>query len=173
MKKAALIITFNNFQDQEYFLTKQVLESGGVEVLTFSEQSGVARGSYGGEVKVDGIFEDLDIFEYDAVVFIGGGGASEFIENSVCHKICRNAVGKNKVLSGICIAPAILAKSGVLKGKKATVWTSPMDKSAIKILKEGGAYYTNTDVETDGRIITADGPQSAEKFGKAILNLIK
>ena len=173
MKKAAFIIAFNDFQDQEYFSTKQILEKSGIKVFTFSDQTGVARGSYGGEVKVDGEVDALEVSVYDAIIFIGGGGASRFIEDFVCHKICKEAIEKNKILAAICIAPAILAKSGVLKRKKATVWTNLMDKSAVKILKDGGADYTSVDVEVDGRIVTADGPASAEKFGKAISDLIK
>ncbi|MEM5813391.1 MAG: DJ-1/PfpI family protein [Candidatus Aenigmatarchaeota archaeon] len=35
-------------------------------------------------------------------------------------------------------------------------------------LKKNGARYTGKDVEIDGNIITANGPQAAEKFGKEI-----
>jgi protease I len=61
-----------------------------------------------------------------------------------------------------------LAKAGVLKGKKATVWSSPMDKSPIKILTQNGAIFENLDVVVDGNIITANGPQAAEEFGIVI-----
>lgn len=172
MKKAALIIAFNDFQDQEYFTAKQVLEDGGMETTTFSDSIGMARGVYGGEVKVDKKLYELDVKNFDAVIFIGGGGAFGFIENTVCHQICCDTVKNKKILGAICIAPAILARSGVLKGKRATVWSIPIDKSAIKIFKECGVDYSGGDVEIYGKIITANGPQSAEKFGQAILNSI-
>jgi protease I len=63
------------------------------------------------------------------------------------------------------MAPTILSKAGVLRGKRATVFPSAED---IKIVKDGGAQYTGANVETDGRLITADGPQSAERFAEAI-----
>ncbi len=172
MKKAAIIIAFEYFQDREYFITKQELENKGVKTSTFSSSLGTAIGSYGGEVKVDKKIEELSVDDFDAVVFIGGGGAFEFINDLLCHKICQETVRTGKVLSAICIAPVILAKSGVLKNKKATVWTSPMDKSAVKILKEGGADYTANDVEVDGKIVTGNGPASAEAFGKTIAGLL-
>jgi putative intracellular protease/amidase len=42
------------------------------------------------------------------------------------------------------------------------------DKSTIADLTKGGAQYEKTDVVISGNIITASGPQAAEKFAKAI-----
>jgi len=48
-----------------------------------------------------------------------------------------------------------------------------LDKSAVKMLKEGGATYVAEDVVTDGKLITANGPGAAKKFGEALTNLLK
>ncbi|PIR71487.1 MAG: hypothetical protein COU43_02395, partial [Candidatus Nealsonbacteria bacterium CG10_big_fil_rev_8_21_14_0_10_37_25] len=78
-----------------------------------------------------------------------------------------------KVLASICISPVILAKAGVLKGKKATVWSSPMDKVPVRILEENEAIYQDKSVVADGKIVTANGPAAAEKFAKAIITALK
>ena len=80
---------------------------------------------------------------------------------------------KQKILAAICIAPAILAKAGVLEGKNATVWSSVLDKGPIKILEENGANYVEKDVVVDGNIITANGPQAASEFGRKIVEILK
>lgn len=72
-------------------------------------------------------------------------------------------------MGAICIAPAILAKAGVLKGKKATVWSSLMDKSAVKILEKSGADYLPDSVVADGKVITATGPLAAKEFAEKII----
>jgi len=172
-KKIAMIIAFKDFQDQEYFNTKEVLENQGAEIVNFSASSGKAIGAYGGEVEVAKILDELEVKDFDAVVFIGGPGASNYIDDSKCHRIAKEAILQDKILGAICIAPAILAKAGVLHGKKATVWTSLMDKSAAKILKENGADYQDKDVVVDGKIITANGPAAAKKFGQAIAEVLK
>ncbi len=172
-KKIAMIIAFKDFQDQEYFNTKEVLENSGAEITTLSSSSGRAIGKYGGEVEIDRKIDELKVEDFDAVVFIGGPGAAGYIDDAKCHQIAKETVEKDKVLGAICIAPAILAKAGVLQGKKATVWTSLLDKSAAKILKENGADYRGEDVVADGKIITANGPAAAEKFGQAIVTLLK
>jgi len=168
-----MIIAFKDFQDQEYFNSRQVFESHGAEIVNVSASSGKASGTYGGEVEIDKKLEEVDVKDFDAVVFIGGPGAAGYIDDAKCHQIAKETVEKDKVLGAICIAPAILAKAGVLQGKKATVWTSLLDKSAAKILKENGADYRGEDVVADGKIITANGPAAAEKFGQAIVTLLK
>ena len=68
-------------------------------------------------------------------------------------------------MAAICIAPAILAKAGILFGKKATVHPSGID-----YLREANAICTEADVERDGNIITANGPVAASLFGQAIVD---
>ena len=167
-RRVAMIIAFKDFQDQEYFDTREVLENQGAEITTFSSEAGKAVGKYGGEVEVEKILKELKVEDFVAVVFVGGPGAVDYIEDLKCHQVAKDAVSQNKVLGAICIAPAILAKAGVLQQKKATVWTSPLDKSAAKILKENGADYQDEDVVVDGKIVTANGPAAAKKFGEAI-----
>jgi len=172
-KKIAIIIAFNNFRDEEYFIPKQVLEMGGNKVITVSSQLGKAIGSYGGEVTVDMVLEDIEAKKFDAIIFAGGSGALTYLENETCWNIAKNALSNNKVLGAICIGPAILAKAGVLSGKKATAWSSPMDKSAVKILKQGKAIYDKGPVTQDGNIITANGPEASRKFGEVIANVLE
>ncbi len=171
-KKAAIIIAFRDFQDKEYFGTKEVLERAGIKTTTVSTKKETAIGAYGGEVEVDLTLDEINAADYDAVVFIGGGGALKYLDNEICYKIARETMKVGKILGAICISPVILAKAGVLAGKRATVWSSPLDKGPIKILKENKAEYIDKDVVVDGKIITSNGPSSARKFGENIVKLL-
>ena len=95
------------------------------------------------------------------------------LENQEFHGLAQGFFKTGKILAAICIAPALLAKAGVLQDKKATVWSGPMDKSPVNILKEGGAIYQNEDVVVDNNIITANGPEAAAKFGEALVRALK
>jgi len=169
MKKVAIIIAFKNFQDKEYFETKNVLEKAGIKVTTVSTDRGMAVGVYGGEAQVDEILSEVSVGEFDGIIFIGGPGALKFLDNDISYKIIKEAVEAKKILAAICISPLILAKAGVLKNKKATVWSSPLDRKPIKILKENGAEYLKEDVVVDGELITANGPAAAHEFGEKVL----
>lgn len=171
-KKIAIIIAFRDFRDEEYFLPKEIFEKAGAEIKTVSTQLGIARGADGGEVKIDLKIDDLKVADFDALVFIGGPGMVKNVNSEIHQKIAKETISAGKVLGAICIAPAILAKAGVLSGKKATVWSSPLDKSAIKILQEGGANFQEEPVVVDQNIITGNGPLAAKEFAEKIIEAL-
>jgi len=167
-----MIIAFRDFRDEEYFVPKEILESAGAEIKTASNRIGTAIGSDGGEVKVDFLVSEINPAEFDDIVFIGGSGCLENLDNESSYQVAKATVLQGKVLASICISPVILAKARVLKGKKATVWSSALDKSAIEILEENEAIYQAESVVQDGKIITASGPNAAKGFGEAIVEAL-
>jgi len=167
-KKIAMILAFRDFRDAEYFVPREILEKAGAEIKTASTQRETAIGADGGEVEVDFLVSEIKPADFDAVVFIGGPGALKYLDNEDSYKLIRETVSQEKILASICISPVILAKAGVLEGKRATVWSSVMDKSAIKILEQNKAIYEDKPVVVDGKIITANGPAAAEEFGEKI-----
>jgi len=171
-KKIVIITAFRDFRDEEYFVPKEILEEAGSEVKTASNQKGTAIGADGGEVEVDLLVSEINPVDFDAVVFIGGPGCLTNLDNEDSYKVAQKTVSQNKVLASICVSPVILAKAGVLEGKKVTVWSSPLDKSPIKILEDNGAIFENKPVVIDGKIITGNGPDAAEEFGEKIKELL-
>jgi len=167
MKKVVMIISKNNFRDEEYFQPKQILTKAKVEVVTASSSTGTAKGMLGATQNVDITIDEIDAKNYDAVIFVGGNGASEYFDNLQAHKIARDTISGKKFLGAICIAPVTLAKAGVLKNKKATVFLSEIDE-----IKKYGGNYTGKNVEVDGKIVTAAGPKAAKQFGEKILELL-
>ena len=171
-KKAAMIIAFKDFRDEEYFVPKEILEKAGAEVKTASNKIGTAIGADGGEVKVDLLVSEINPTDFYAIIFIGGPGCLKNLDDESSYRVAQETVSQNKVLASICISPVILAKAGVLEGKKATVWSSVMDRSPIKILQNNGAIYEDKRVVVEGKIITGNGPGAAEEFGRAIVEAL-
>jgi len=162
-----MIIAHQNFRDEELLKPREILQQAGAEIIIASSSLAPARGALGATVKPDLLLKDVNPADYAAVVFVGGPGAKEYWEDQKAHEIARLALDKDRILAAICIAPVTLANAGVLKGKKATVWPSEAPR-----LKAAGAIYTAQHVETDGPIITADGPESAAQFGRALLKAL-
>ena len=161
--KALLIIAPQNFRDEEYFHTKEELEKAGVETVTASRSTETAMGMMGGTARPDISLGEVDVNDYDAILFIGGNGSSVYFNNPAALDIAKKADAAGKIVGAICIAPSILANAGLLKNKRATSY--PSEESN---LRAKGADYTGEDLTVDGRIITADGPSSARDFGRAI-----
>ncbi|MDD5145863.1 MAG: DJ-1/PfpI family protein [Candidatus Pacebacteria bacterium] len=168
-KKITIILAFRDFRDEEYFIPKEIFVASGIDVKTVSNKSGIAIGADGGEAKVDFLVSEINPADFDAIVFIGGPGCLQNLDNEDSYKLIKEAVLQNKILAALCISPLILANAGVLKGKKATVWNSAMDKSAIKILEQNGAIFQDASVVIDEKIITGNGPDASEVFAKKII----
>lgn len=165
-----MIISSKDFRDEEYFIPKDIFIKAGFEVKTASNKLGVAIGVNGGDTFVDMLVSKVEVDNFNSIVFIGGPGALKNLDNADSYTLIKKTIDANKILGSICISPIILAKVGILENKKATVWSSPMDKTAIKILKENGSIYTDESVVIDGNIITADGPSSARLFAETIID---
>ena len=168
-KKVLLIIAPENFRDEEYFYTKEELENKGIEVVTASLSRGMKKGMFGGEAIADISLDKIKIGEYGAVAFIGGSGAAIYINNPITDKIAKDTYKKGKIICAICIAPLILASSGILDRKRATVWEST---DTMRIFGEHNVEFTRTLVEVDGKIVTGNGPEAARAFGRKIAELL-
>ena len=171
-RRVVIIISFEDFRDAEYFITRETLERVGIKVRTASNKKGVAIGADGGELNVNLLISNIKVADFDGVVFVGGPGCLKNLDNESSYNLIKEVVAQNKVLASICISPIILAKSGVLEGKKATVWSSKLNKKPVKILKKHRALYRVDSVVVDGKIITANGPLAAYKFGEAIIETL-
>jgi len=166
-KKAVMIIAQSNFRDEELLKPKEVLEKNGVTVTIASSSLKEATGMLGAKAKPEILFTSINVADYDAVIFVGGSGASEYWDNATAHKIANAANNAGKIVGAICIAPVTLAKAGLLANKKSTTYSSTMND-----VKSAGAKYTGADVERDGNIITASGPAAAQKFGETIVKAL-
>jgi len=167
-KKVLMIIAPEGFRDEELLEPKKIFEANNVDVTIASKNTKIAKGMLGAEVNVDIDIKDVNVNEYDAIIFVGGVGSSIYFNDPLAHEIAKAAYEKGKIVGAICIAPSTLANAGILKNKKATSWHSEKEN-----IQKNGGIYTGKNVEKDGNIITANGPQSAKEFGNTILKALK
>ena len=164
MKKAVMVIAHQTFRDEELFVPREILAKNGVSVTVASTDLSYATGKLGGRAKPDILLGDAAAKDFDAVIFIGGAGAACYFDDPAAHQLAREALALGKTVAAICCAPVILARAGILKGKKATCF--PSDSQDLVSL---GVTFTGKPVEKDGRIITANGPDAAKAFGEALV----
>ncbi|MGE4385315.1 MAG: DJ-1/PfpI family protein [Endomicrobiaceae bacterium] len=168
MKKIVFVVAPKVFRDEEYAEPKSILEKAGINVITASTVIGEIYGKIKIKAQSEILVSDISVNDYDAVFFVGGSGSSIYFHDSFVHKLINDFYNAGKIVSAICSASVILANSGILNGKKATVF--PGDAQA---LIEAGANYTAKDVETDGNIITGNGPAAAKKFAEQLVKVLK
>jgi protease I len=160
-RKAALIITSTNFNSDELFITKRMLDAAQVQTVIASTRMGILRSAIGGIAEAQVLVDQLRVDDYDAIVFISG--TAEYVANPVALDIVRETVRKGKVLGAIGTAPTVLANAGVLTGIRATAYFSERDR-----LVQAGAIYTGIAVEQERLIVTATGSTAAIEFGRRV-----
>jgi len=166
-KKVVMVVPLRNFWDIELTAVKEIFEQNGLRVTIASSTLKEARGMFGTEIKPDVLLSKVRGSLYDAIVFVGGEGAIQYWDDPHAHRLVKTAVKERKVLGAISIAPITLANTKVLKGRRATVWST-----LRKRLEGSGAIYTGNRLEVDGNIVTADSYEAAEEFAKTILSMI-
>ncbi|MCP8311132.1 MAG: DJ-1/PfpI family protein [Candidatus Methylarchaceae archaeon HK01B] len=169
-KKVLMIIPPKNFRDEECFEPKDVLEKADVEIKVVSTTKGTARGMLGAKLDVETTVDEINPADYDAVVIVGGSGSKTYLwDNKRVLEIVKKANNLGKVVSAICISPVVLARAGLLSGRKATVSRSG---ETIRELEKAGAIILEAPVVVDGNIITGRGPDAGKQFGRKILESI-
>ncbi len=167
-KKIAMFIAFQGFRDEEYIEPKKVLEAAGMKVDTVSTAKGQAQGKFRLTAQVDKIVDEVKVADYDALTLVGGPGALEHLDDPKVHALFREAMAAGKVVGAICISPVVLAHAGLLKGRSVTCWPDGAPE-----VEKGGAKFTGSELEMDGRLITASGPVPAKKYGQALAEALK
>ncbi|MFB6076087.1 MAG: DJ-1/PfpI family protein [Candidatus Aenigmatarchaeota archaeon] len=166
-KSVLMVIAPEDFRDEELQEPKDILTEYGAKVTVASKETDSATGMLGATVMVDKHLAEVDPKDYDAVIFVGGTGASVYFKDVVAKNLAKDAYQEGKIVGAICIAPSILANAGLLEDKIATSYSSQEGN-----LRDKGANYTGAGVEVDGKIVTGKGPKVASDFGQKVAEVL-
>lgn len=171
-KKIILLIAHKDYQPIEYGVTREILANNkSLEVLTASTKSGTATATDSSTTQVDITVDQLDTRTIDGLFLIGGAGALDALDAPKVHALLKEMMDLQKPYGSICISSRILAKAGVLGGKKATGWDG--DHALADIFRQHAVTYTQEQVTVDGNIVTAAGPDVADKFAWKIIKVLE
>jgi protease I len=165
-----MVIAPSDFRDEELLQPKALFEAEGAVVEVASTTTDVARGMLGAEVKPDLALSAVDPHRYATIAVVGGSGAPTYLwDNHTLHALLRIARDEETPIGAICLSPAALARAGLLRGVRATVYGEPRAKHE---LERGGALYVEEHVVSDQGIVTAAGPRDARPFAEALVRLV-
>ena len=168
--KVLFIVAAKDFKDEELNIPKGLLEAAGATCIVASSDEGDAIGTSGNPVPAVPITEPRTT-ELSGVVVVGGPGAPKALwDNGLAHKVLRMLERDRRPIAAIENGVVVLAKAGLLNKRKATVPVSP---ETLRALKEGGAHYEKKPIVIDGDIVTVDGSESVERFGRLFRDLLQ
>jgi len=157
--------------DEELFRIRAVLKEKNIGVIIASTTLSEAVGErLGVKIKPDITILEIDISELDGVVIGSGRGCKDFLwQDENLREIVKLAFAQNKLVAAGCNAPVVLARAGVLKDRRATVFPNTEN---IRELKSAGAVYVNEPSVVDGNIITSRDLMALKDFAKAIAEAV-
>ncbi|MDP3395970.1 MAG: DJ-1/PfpI family protein [Methanoregula sp.] len=168
--KILIAIAPEKFRDEELAEPVAALQKAGIEFEIASTRRGPCTGMLGAKTTATLSFDDIDPKRYEGLVIVGGSGSQTHLwDDEMLIPIVKMFHQSGKVVAAICLATVVLARAGILKGKKATYYESP---ASFREMKIGGAVITNAPVVKDARIITANGPPASKAFAAEIVHAL-
>jgi protease I len=165
--KILFILPPYDFCDEEYQKPKDLFADWGARVFVASSSLANAKGMSGAVAKPNICIKEAQPRNFETLLLVGGIGSQKFWHDQTVHNLMIRANRLEKIVSASGYAVMILANAGLLRGKRAT--GCPVIEN---FLKWQGAIYTGHPVEIVGNIVTASGPEAAEKFAEAIAELL-
>jgi 4-methyl-5(b-hydroxyethyl)-thiazole monophosphate biosynthesis len=154
----------NGFEDIEAFTVIDVLRRADIAIDTVGVPGTMIISKSGVRITTDKKFSEVNPEDYDGIIIPGG---EENVKNLSNYLPLLSAIeklnAKGKLIAAICAAPTILAKLGLLRDKKATIYPG---------LEKVLSYPRGEKVVVDKNIITSQGPGTALEFALKIVEIL-
>lgn len=163
MKKTAMLFA-NGFEEVEALTVVDLLRRAEIvcDIVALDGASEVT-GSHGIAVRADKAFDAVSVDGYDALLLPGGQpGTTNLGNDERVLALLREFNCAGKLTAAICAAPTVLAKAGLLDGKRATCYPGLEDKLT-------GATPSAESVVEDGTVITSRGVGTAIPFALVLV----
>lgn len=144
-----------------------------VSVYTCGFQKNVVS-TFGVTVQMDVLIDTVDVNDYDALAIPGGFREFGFKEEAFHPKtqnLIRRFHEQGKPIATVCVAAFALAESGILKGRRATVYHLDNGKTQQE-LADYGVNVVNEPVVVDENIITSYCPETAPTVAFKLLEIL-
>ena len=119
------------------------------------------RSSFNQRFIVDYLPDELEASSFDALAIPGGFEAFGFYEDAY-HEMFLNLIStfhsQEKLIASVCVAALPVGKSGILAGKKGTVYNNPVRRDALRSF---GVEVVHQPIVVEDGIITSWNPSTA------------
>ena len=171
-----IVIPKNQFDEDELFSTRSVLQAAGSRVVILSKTGKEAVGMKKTRFQPNGIIADWNRYrgrsgKYDAVLLIGGRGAAKSLwDDDIVPQILTDHYRGESVVGAIGTSVVVLARAGFLTEANTA---APDDEKVLKELQIAGAIRSDESVVCENRIITARDAKVAKQFVETVLEVLR
>lgn len=169
MQTKVLIMASSGFEQDELFVPLERLRAAGCEVALAAPGREPIRATVlddpGEWITPDLTIAEANSEEWDALLLPGGLINPDHLRTRPeAVALVRGFFEAGKAVGAICHGPWLLIEADALRGRRATAWPSIRTD-----LRNAGAILGEERVVTDGRIVTAVGPEDSAAFAEALL----
>jgi putative intracellular protease/amidase len=132
-----------------------------------TSDSDLIHGLLQDEFQVDGRIEGESMAAYSGLVLVGGPGALELAEHPDALRLVREANQAKKMIAAWGHSTAILARAGVVKGRRVTG-----DPSVADLVRGAGGRYTGKQVERHEHLVTAVDDAAGFRMGREMIRIV-
>lgn len=153
------------FEDIEALTVVDILRRAGITIDTVGVPGSVITSKSGVRVMVDRRLAELRAEDYDGIILPGGEKAVEILNRTTSLlDVIKKLDARGKLIAAICAAPSVLAKTGILEDKKATIYPG-LEKQLPRPREDK--------IVVDRNIITSQGPGTAVEFALKLVETLK
>ena len=161
----AVIITAQNFQDEEFTYPYYRMKEEGWEVDVATPDQMEVFGKYGVPARANKNTRDLKAADYDVVVIPGGFEAPDRLRiRKEVLSFVKDMFEAKKLVAAICHGPWVCISAGIIRGKKVTGFMAIKDD-----LVNAGGIYLDQGVVIDGNLISSPHYRNNGDFMKAVI----
>ena len=170
MAKRVLVLLAQGCEELEAVTVIDLLRRAGIEVVTAGLDDKPVVASRRTAIIPDTSLERVAGGDFDMVVLPGGmPGSQNLADDARVIELVKRMAAAGKFTCAICAAPMVLAKAGVLEGKRRAVRATCYPG----VLEGLGLKSTGEAVCRDGKVITSRGPGTAMDFSLALIEALE
>lgn len=165
----------------EYYTPRAIFDKAGFRVKVAGRYAGLVspdrRNTEYQPVRVDMTFEEIDLSQYDALVFAGGNGAwGDYFPNETVHSLVQDAFKRKMKVAMLCASTGLLGLvnnfdggTPIAEGRHVTGYfkVEGILRQLGRVNYDAGEK-SQPKVVVDGNLITGRDPISSQLFGETV-----
>jgi len=156
-------------EELEAVTIMDLMVRAGITVISASLDDKPVIASRGTVLIASTTIDKVKANDLDMIVLPGGLlGADNLNSDPYIQNLIMQLSDKDKPIAAICAAPKVLAKAGLLNGKKATAFPGVLEELDLKKIHIDHSQA----VIKDGNIITSRGPGTAMDFALDLIAIL-